>query len=121
MLKSDIGTKTFVLPLEVVRAHAEWSERNFGTPKEHGPVGPLRHLAKEAIEAAEAPDRKSRCEELADCTFLLLDALRRADVSAQELAEAMNDKMAILEKRVYRKTGKDMPIEHDRDIPDERD
>lgn len=106
-----IGTKTFIIPFEIVRNHAEWSERNFGTPAEHGPVGPLRHLSKEALEAAENP---RDIMEFADCAFLLLDAMRRAGHTAEELAEAMASKQAILEKRVYRKAGKDQPIEHDR-------
>lgn len=33
--------------------HAEWSEKTFGNV---GPVGPLKHLSKEALEAATEPD-----------------------------------------------------------------
>ncbi len=31
------------------RRHAEWSEQTFGNV---GPIGPLKHLSKEALEAA---------------------------------------------------------------------
>lgn len=34
------------------RRHAEWSEKTFGNV---GPVGPLKHLSKEALEAAADP------------------------------------------------------------------
>lgn len=34
------------------RRHAEWSEKTFGNV---GPIGPLKHLSKEALEAAAAP------------------------------------------------------------------
>ena len=111
-----LGTKTFVIPIETVRNHAEWSERTFGPEK--GPAGPLRHLAKEAIEAAEAPTREHRLEELADCTFLLLDAIRRANLTAEELVEAMDRKQKILNNRTYRRTAEGEPAEHDRSIPD---
>ncbi len=33
--------------------HAEWSEKTFGNV---GPIGPLKHLSKEALEAAAEPD-----------------------------------------------------------------
>ncbi len=110
-----IGSKTFVIPFETVRAHALWSEKNFGTSDESGPVGPLRHLSKEAIEASQNP---SDIMEFADIAFLFLDSMRRAGHTAEDLAEAMDAKQAILEKRVYRKSGVDQPVEHDRSIPD---
>ena len=34
------------------RRHAEWSEKTFGNV---GPIGPLKHLSKEALEAAADP------------------------------------------------------------------
>ena len=38
---------------QVRREHAEWSDKTFG---DVGPVGPLKHLSKEALEAAAEPD-----------------------------------------------------------------
>ena len=49
------------------RRHAEWSEKTFGNV---GPVGPLKHLSKEALEAAADPGDLS---EWADMQFLLCE------------------------------------------------
>lgn len=38
---------------KVRREHAEWSQATFGNV---GPIGPLKHLSKEALEAAAEPD-----------------------------------------------------------------
>lgn len=56
-------------------AHADWSQATFGNV---GPVGPLKHLSKEALEAAEQPGDLS---EWADMQFLLWDVQRRADIT----------------------------------------
>ncbi len=63
--------------------HAEWSDKTFGCV---GPVGPLKHLSKEALEAAAEPDDLS---EWADMQFLLWDAQRRAGISDAEITAAM--------------------------------
>lgn len=57
---------------QVRQEHAEWSQATFGNV---GPVGPLKHLSKEALEAAAEPGDLS---EWADMQFLLWDAQRRA-------------------------------------------
>lgn len=46
---------------KVRNEHAKWSQATFGVV---GPVGPLKHLSKEALEAAEQPGDLS---EWADC------------------------------------------------------
>ena len=61
------------------RRHAEWSDATFGNV---GPVGPLKHLSKEALEAAAEPDDLS---ERADMQFLLWDAQRHAGISDGEI------------------------------------
>jgi len=109
---------TFVIPLELMLRHRNWAVTNFGDKEEWGPVGPLRHLSKEALEAAEATDPAHRVTEFADCMFLFLDSMYRAGISNADLVEAMQAKMPILEARTYRKAGKDQPIEHDRSIED---
>jgi len=116
-----ITDQTFVIPIEIVRRHAEWSEKNFGTPQEKSAVGPLKHLSKEALEAATAPVGPERLEEYADCMFLLLDALRRDGYSGADLTAAMERKMPILEARTYKRTAEGEPAEHDRSIPDKVD
>lgn len=69
--------------------HAEWSDKTFGNV---GPVGPLKHLSKEALEAAAEPDDLS---EWADMQFLLWDAQRRAGISDGEITAAMEEKMKV--------------------------
>lgn len=69
--------------------HAQWSQDTFGNV---GPIGPLKHLAKEAMEAAAAPDDLS---EWADMQFLLWDAQRRAGITDEQITQAMIDKLAV--------------------------
>lgn len=71
------------------RRHAEWSEKTFGNV---GPVGPLKHLSKEALEAAAAPGDLS---EWADMQFLLWDAQRRAGITDEQITEALEEKLKV--------------------------
>ncbi|WP_244574000.1 dATP/dGTP pyrophosphohydrolase domain-containing protein [Escherichia coli] len=61
-------------------------------------MGPLKHLSKEALEAAAEPDDLS---EWADMQFLLWDAQRRAGISDAEITAAMEDKLKINMKRQW--------------------
>jgi hypothetical protein len=64
------------LGLHKLRAdHADWSAETFGGV---GPVGALKHLAKETAEAIDALDDAT---EWADMWFLLWDAQRRAGIT----------------------------------------
>ena len=74
---------------KVRREHAEWSDVTFG---DVGPVGPLKHLSKEALEAAAEPGDHS---EWADMQFLLWDAQRRAGISDEQITQAMIEKLAV--------------------------
>lgn len=74
---------------QVRREHAEWSQATFGNV---GPVGPLKHLSKEALEAAAEPDDLS---EWADMQFLLWDAQRRAGITDEQITKAMIEKLAV--------------------------
>ncbi len=76
-------------------AHAEWSQATFGNV---GPVGPLKHLSKEALEAAEQPGDLS---EWADMQFLLWDAQCRAGVTDEQITQAMIDKLAVNKQRKW--------------------
>jgi hypothetical protein len=69
--------------------HAEWSQATFG---DVGPAGPLKHLSKEALEAAAEPEDLS---EWADMQFLLWDAQRRAGISDGEITAAMEEKLKV--------------------------
>ncbi|EIS6415754.1 DUF550 domain-containing protein, partial [Salmonella enterica] len=64
---------------QIRREHAEWSDATFG---DVGPIGPLKHLSKEALEAAAEPDDLS---EWADMQFLLWDAQRRAGIRDEQI------------------------------------
>lgn len=77
------------------REHAEWSDATFGNV---GPVGPLKHLSKEALETAAEPDDLS---EWADMQFLLWDAQRRAGITDEQIALAMVEKLAVNKKREW--------------------
>ncbi len=101
-----------------------WSQATFGADSERGPVGALKHLAKEAVEAEMAfvmndcigGDRGMIAEELADCLLLILDASRRAGFSPLQLIRAAEHKMAINKSRKWPKTTGDVPSEHIREI-----
>jgi hypothetical protein len=71
------------------RRHAEWSEKTFGNV---GPVGPLIHLSKEALEAAADPGDLS---EWADMQFLLWDAQRRAGITDKQITAALEEKLKV--------------------------
>ncbi|GKQ21726.1 hypothetical protein NUBL21980_49430 [Klebsiella michiganensis] len=78
---------------QVRSEHAEWSQATFGNV---GPIGPLKHLSKEALEAAAEPDDLS---EWADMQFLLWDAQRRVGITDEQITQAMIDKLAVNKKR----------------------
>ncbi|SWF46237.1 Eaa1 [Klebsiella pneumoniae] len=81
---------------EQVRSeHAEWSQATFGNV---GPVGPLKHLSKEALEAAAEPGDLS---EWADMQFLMWDAQRRAGITDAQITQAMIDKLAVNKQREW--------------------
>ena len=80
---------------QVRREHAEWSQATFGNV---GPVGPLKHLSKEALEAAAAPDDLS---EWADMQFLLWDAQHRSGIADEQITQAMIEKLAVNKQRSW--------------------
>ena len=80
---------------QIRHEHAKWSDSTFGCV---GPIGPLKHLSKEALEAAAEPDDLS---EWADMQFLLWDAQRRAGISDAEINVAMEDKLKINMERQW--------------------
>ncbi|HEA4838756.1 TPA: DUF550 domain-containing protein, partial [Escherichia coli] len=80
---------------QIRHEHAKWSDSTFGCV---GPIGPLKHLSKEALEAAAEQDDLS---EWADMQFLLWDAQRRAGISDAEITAAMEDKLKINMERQW--------------------
>ncbi|ECA3869357.1 TPA: DUF550 domain-containing protein [Salmonella enterica] len=77
------------------REHAEWSDATFG---DVGPISPLKHLSKEALEAAADP---SDPLEWADMQFLLWDAQRRMGLSDEFITRAMIEKLAVNKMREW--------------------
>ncbi|BDR00597.1 hypothetical protein JNE072929_4738 [Escherichia coli] len=80
---------------QIRHEHAKWSDSTFGCV---GPIGPLKHLSKEALEATAEPDDLS---EWADMQFLLWDAQRRAGISDAEITAAMENKLKINMERQW--------------------
>lgn len=80
--------------------HAMWSQETFGDDKERGPMGPLKHLEKEAKEVQANLADKS---EYADCLLLILDASRRAGISPLQLIKAAQDKLIVNKSRTWPK------------------
>ena len=79
----------------VRREHTVWSQATFGNV---GPIGTLKHLSKEALEAAAEPGDLS---EWADMQFLLWDAQRRAGISDEQITQAMVEKLVINKQREW--------------------
>lgn len=100
--------------LEVFWQHqAAWSRATFGPDNERGPIGPLKHLAKEVAEVMKDP---SDLMEFVDCLFLIFDSTRRAGFTFDQLREAAWKKLAINKARKWQAPPKgDEAIEHVRD------
>ncbi|ENF7210818.1 DUF550 domain-containing protein [Klebsiella pneumoniae] len=96
---------------QVRRAHAEWSQATFGNV---GPVGPLKHLSKEALEAAEEPGDLS---EWADMQFLMWDAQRRAGITDEQITQAMIEKLAVNKQRSWPEPKEGEPRLHIKEQP----
>lgn len=96
---------------QVRREHAEWSQATFGNV---GPVGPLKHLSKEALEAADEPGDLS---EWADMQFLLWDAQRRAGITDEQITQAMIDKLAVNKQRSWPEPKEGEPRLHIKEQP----
>ncbi|EHE2944980.1 DUF550 domain-containing protein [Salmonella enterica] len=96
---------------QIRREHAAWSQATFG---DVGPVGPLKHLSKEALEAAAEPGDLS---EWADMQFLLWDAQRRAGISDGEITAAMVEKLAINKARQWPEPKDGEPLLHIKEQP----
>jgi NTP pyrophosphatase (non-canonical NTP hydrolase) len=95
----------------------EWSEKTFGSSKVRGPLGPLQHLEKEAIEAQTevAEGGEKLHEEIADCLFLTLDAARRSGLTAAKLLEVAFQKLEKNKQREWGPFNPNGPTEHIRE------
>lgn len=96
---------------QIRNEHADWSQSTFGNV---GPIGPLKHLSKEALEAAADP---SDLSEWADMQFLLWDAQRRAGITDEQITQAMIEKLAVNKQREWPEPKDGEPRLHIKDQP----
>ncbi len=99
----------------LVEDHSAWSQATFGSDEERGAIGPLKHLAKEAMEvvrALESGDSAAAEMELADCFMLMLDAMRRMKMKLGHLATKTQEKLEINKKREWPKADPNEPVFH---------
>ncbi|WP_431625740.1 DUF550 domain-containing protein [Citrobacter braakii] len=100
------GVLESIVREQVRREHAAWSQATFG---DVGPVGPLKHLSKEVLEAAAEPGDLS---EWADMQFLLWDAQRRAGISDEQITLAIIEKLEINKQREWPESKDGVPRQH---------
>ncbi len=94
-------------------AQAKWSQATFGTDAERGPLGPLKHLAKEVQEVIADP---TDLTEYSDLLFLICDATRRAGFTYDQLLAAAWAKLEVNKARKWSAPAKgDEAVEHVRD------
>ncbi|WP_260612577.1 dATP/dGTP pyrophosphohydrolase domain-containing protein [Raoultella planticola] len=96
---------------QVRNEHAEWSQATFGNVV---PVGPLKHLSKEALEAVAEPDDLS---EWADMQSLLWDAQRRAGITDEQITQAMIEKLVVNKQREWPEPKDEEPRLHIKEQP----
>lgn len=93
----------------VIADQSEWSQTTFGSDKERGPTGALKHMLREAQECI---DNSLDIEERADVFLLLLDAQRRSGWTFGDLVNAAEAKMKKNKARQWPKPTSDEPVEH---------
>lgn len=103
---------------DLVDDQSQWSQSTFGSDSERGPIGALKHLAKEANECIEAIGTPNYAEEIADCFLLLIDAARRGGVTIPSMVYAARRKMIVNKYRSWPKPTSDEPVEHVRETID---
>lgn len=91
---------------------AEWSRATFGADHERDHIGPLKHLAKEAVEAQVRPPDHV---EIADCLFLVFDAARRSGMTLETLIAIAERKLLVNKARRWQRPTDDNPVEHVRE------
>jgi hypothetical protein len=119
---------------DLVEDHSAWSRETFGPREMRGPLGSLKHMAKEIQEATNAwavylfavedagtseEDKNAAYaewkKEMADILLLLLDSSGRSGVKIMQLVEAGIEKMKENRERDWPKfdsTKVDEAVEH---------
>ena len=91
-----------------------WSYETFGHPSERDGKGPLNHLKREIEEVLAEDNIEKRCEEYADCFFLLLDASSRDGMSLFDLVVELRKKLQKNKLREWQKPDASGVCEHKR-------
>jgi hypothetical protein len=99
-----------------------WSMHTFGPKRARDGVGPLRHLVLEAKEAESeamkiSSDRRELLEELADCQFLVFDAVWRSGFDLDDLEQMLWYKLEKNRRRTWpdwRKVAAGEPVLHEK-------
>jgi len=114
--RNEIGLTNLGLKLEgVYNEIIQWAATTFGPSSERGPIGPLKHLEKEAKEAQESPFDES---EYADCMILVMDCAHRAGIDLDDLIDSVIRKMEVNKSREWpdwKDSDQNEPIEHIRE------
>lgn len=108
-------TASAVDMLDFFERQREWSYETFGPPDHRGPVGPLKHLEKEAKEAYEEADKEKQKVEIIDCLFLVFDAAHRAGMSYSEMSRIAMEKLQANKLRQWpdwKKVNPNSAVEH---------
>jgi len=91
----------------------EWSKRTFGITT---PQAPAYHLKKEVGELIESLEANVSWNEIvaeyADCLILICNSASKFGLTAEDLMNAANKKMAINEKRKWGKPDENGVFEH---------
>ena len=120
-----------VAMMDLAKDQSTWSQATFGSDAHRGPLGGLKHLAKEANEAILAYATLSSCDEaidpmhkhycsdyhteLADILIILLDVSRRSGLTPLDLIRKAQAKMEVNKQRKWNVPQGDEPTEHVRD------
>ena len=99
--------------VEHLKRQSEWSERTFGPGLRTN--GIADHIRKELVEISEAP---TDLTEWVDVILLALDGAWRSGHTPEQIADALEAKLLINERRKWpdwRKAAPDRAIEHRRE------
>lgn len=132
----DLGLAQFGrLVFDFVSEQQEWSARTFGDDTERGPVGPMKHLAKEVlvemlgldkaeveallskVDPVQAAEYMEDVEEFADLLILVFDPGWRAGHTVVPMMQAGRAKMEKNRQRQWptaRNGDPNEAVEHDR-------
>jgi hypothetical protein len=111
--------RSFAVDAAHIAHQREWSTLTFGPGFRRD--GVIDHIRKELVEIEEAYTEAGRLSEWVDVIILAIDGAWRCGADPQAILDAIRDKQAINESRVWpdwRTAPRDRAIEHDRSHDD---